>query len=150
MVEEFLEGEEISFFALCDGKVAMPFASAQDHKRVGEGDKGPNTGGMGAYSPSTIITPELIKRIMHEIVTPTLRGMNQRGSPFRGVLFAGLIVDKRGPRDHRIQCSIWGSRGRGYPSPACGMTCWPSSLPVLPELCGAGRRNSARMLRWQW
>jgi phosphoribosylamine---glycine ligase len=98
VVEDFLEGEEISFFALCDGKVAMPFASAQDHKRVGEGDKGPNTGGMGAYSPSTIVTPALSQRIMHEIVMPTLRGMNQRGSPFRGVLFAGLIVDKRGPR----------------------------------------------------
>jgi phosphoribosylamine--glycine ligase len=98
VVEDFLEGEEISFFALCDGKVAMPFASAQDHKRVGEGDKGPNTGGMGAYSPSTIVTPELNQRIMHEIVMPTLMGMNQRGSPFRGVLFAGLMVDKRGPR----------------------------------------------------
>ena len=98
VVEDFLEGEEISFFALCDGKVAIPFASAQDHKRVGEDDKGPNTGGMGAYSPSTIVTPELNQRIMQEIVMPTLRGMNQRGSPFRGVLFAGLIVDKRGPR----------------------------------------------------
>jgi phosphoribosylamine--glycine ligase len=98
VVEDFLEGEEISFFALCDGEIAMPFASAQDYKRVGEGDKGPNTGGMGAYSPSTIVTPALSQRIMHEIVIPTLRGMNQRGSPFRGVLFAGLIVDKRGPR----------------------------------------------------
>jgi phosphoribosylamine---glycine ligase len=98
VVEDFLEGEEISFFALCDGKVAIPLASAQDHKRVGEGDMGPNTGGMGAYSPSTIVTPELSERIMDEIVLPTLRGMKQRGSPFRGVLFAGLIVDKRGPR----------------------------------------------------
>ena len=98
VVEEFLEGEEISFFALCDGKVAMPFSSAQDHKRAGEGDKGPNTGGMGAYSPSTIMTPELSQRIMREIIMPTLRGMRKRGSPFRGVLFAGLIVDKRGPQ----------------------------------------------------
>jgi phosphoribosylamine---glycine ligase len=98
VVEEFLEGEEVSFFALCDGTVAVPFASAQDHKRAGEGDKGPNTGGMGAYSPSTIITSELSQRITREIVMPTLRGMNERGSPFRGVLFAGLIVDKRGPK----------------------------------------------------
>ncbi len=98
VVEEFLEGEEVSFFALCDGMVAMPFASAQDHKRAGEGDKGPNTGGMGAYSPSPMITPDLSQRIMREIVLPTLRGMNERGSPFRGVLFAGLMVNKRGPQ----------------------------------------------------
>ncbi len=98
VVEEFLEGEEVSFFALCDGLVAVPFASAQDHKRAGEGDKGPNTGGMGAYSPSTIVTPELGERITREIVMPTLHGMSERGSPFRGVLFAGLIVDERGPK----------------------------------------------------
>ena len=98
VVEEFLEGEEVSFFALCDGVVAVPFASAQDHKRAGEGEKGPNTGGMGAYSPSSIMTPELSQRISREIVMPTLRGMNERGSPFRGVLFAGLIIDKRGPK----------------------------------------------------
>jgi phosphoribosylamine---glycine ligase len=98
VVEEFLEGEEVSFFALCDGKVALPFSSAQDHKRAGEGDNGPNTGGMGAYSPSTIMTPELSQRITREIITPTLRGMNKRGSPFRGILFAGLIVDKNGPQ----------------------------------------------------
>ena len=98
VVEEFLEGEEVSFFALCDGGVAMPFDSAQDYKRVDEGDKGHNTGGMGAYSPPTIMTPELGQRIMHEIVEPTLRGMNQRGSPFRGVLFAGLMVNEFGPK----------------------------------------------------
>ena len=98
VVEEFLQGEEISFFALCDGVVAMPFSSAQDHKRVGEGDDGPNTGGMGAYSPPAIVTPKLTQRIMREIVAPTLRGMNERGSPFRGLLFAGLMVDERGPK----------------------------------------------------
>jgi phosphoribosylamine---glycine ligase len=98
VIEEFLEGEEISFFALCDGVIAMPFSSAQDHKRVGEGDKGPNTGGMGAYSPPIIMTPKLSERIMREIVAPTLRGMNERGSPFRGLLFAGLMVDERGPK----------------------------------------------------
>jgi phosphoribosylamine---glycine ligase len=98
VVEEFLEGEEVSFFALCDGVTAMPFASAQDHKRVGDGDTGPNTGGMGAYSPSPIMTPRLTQRIMREVIAPTLRGMNERGSPFRGVLFAGLMVDARGPK----------------------------------------------------
>ena len=98
VVEEFLEGDEVSFFALCDGTIAIPFASAQDYKRVGEGDNGPNTGGMGAYSPPTIMTAELSKRIMREIVEPTLRGMNERGSPFRGVLFAGLMVSEFGPK----------------------------------------------------
>jgi phosphoribosylamine---glycine ligase len=98
VVEDFLEGQEVSFFALCDGAVALPLASAQDHKRVGEGDKGPNTGGMGAYSPSNVMTPELSQRISREIVMPTLRGMNERGSPFRGVLFVGLIVGKSGPK----------------------------------------------------
>jgi phosphoribosylamine---glycine ligase len=98
VIEEFLEGEEVSFFALCDGAIAVPFSSAQDHKAVGAADKGPNTGGMGAYSPPTIMTPKLTERIMAEIVTPTLRGMNERGSPFRGLLFVGLMVDERGPK----------------------------------------------------
>ena len=98
VVEEFLKGEEVSFFALCDGAIAVPFSSAQDHKPVGEADEGPNTGGMGAYSPPTIVTPKLTERIMAEIVAPTLRGMNERGSPFRGLLFVGLMVDERGPK----------------------------------------------------
>ena len=98
VVEEFLEGEEVSFFALCDGVIALPFESAQDYKRVDEGDNGPNTGGMGAYSPPVIMTPALSQRIMHEIVEPTLRGMYERGSPFRGVLFAGLMINKSGPK----------------------------------------------------
>ncbi len=98
VVEEFLEGEEVSFFALCDGANAMPFASAQDHKRVGDGDTGPNTGGMGAYSPPPIMTPELSERVMREIVAPTLSGMKRRGTPFRGVLFAGLMIDNNGPK----------------------------------------------------
>ena len=98
VVEEFHEGEEVSFFALCDGVTAIPFASAQDYKRVGDGDTGPNTGGMGAYSPPPLMTPELTQRVMREVIAPTLRGMNERGSPFRGVLFAGLMVDVHGPK----------------------------------------------------
>jgi phosphoribosylamine--glycine ligase len=98
VVEEFLDGEEVSFFALCDGASAVPFASAQDHKQVGEGDTGPNTGGMGAYSPPPIMTPDLNDRVMQEIVLPTVRGMAARGTPFRGVLFVGLMICTDGPK----------------------------------------------------
>jgi phosphoribosylamine--glycine ligase len=98
VVEEFLEGEEVSFFCLCDGVTALPFGSAQDHKRVGDGDTGPNTGGMGAYSPAPAFTPEIEARVMREIVAPTLRGMAEIGAPFRGVLFAGLMLTRDGPR----------------------------------------------------
>lgn len=96
VVEEFLSGEEASFFCLCDGKTALPFGTAQDHKRVGEGDTGPNTGGMGAYSPAPVMTPEVIERTMREIVEPTMRGMAEKGTPFTGVLFVGLMIDEKG------------------------------------------------------
>ena len=98
VIEEFVRGEEVSFFALCDGEHAVPFSSAQDHKRLGEGDIGPNTGGMGAYSPAPFMTPELSERIMQEIIRPTVRGMARRGAPYRGVLFAGLMIDEAGPK----------------------------------------------------
>jgi phosphoribosylamine---glycine ligase len=98
VIEDFLEGEEISFFALCDGKNARAFASAQDHKRVGEGDTGPNTGGMGAYSPAPVMDDALSARVMDEIINPALRGMAQMGTPFVGVLFAGLMLTKDGPK----------------------------------------------------
>ena len=98
VVEDYLEGEEVSFFALSDGTRATPFASAQDHKRVGEGDAGPNTGGMGAYSPPPLLTPALRERVMREIVAPTVAGMAERGAPFRGVLFVGLMVGADGPK----------------------------------------------------
>ena len=98
VVEEFLVGEEASFFALCDGETAIPLASAQDHKRVGDGDTGPNTGGMGAYSPAPVMTPEMTARTMNEIIVPTMRAMKAMGSPFKGVLFAGLMITKDGPK----------------------------------------------------
>ena len=98
VIEEFLEGEEASFFALCDGKNSLALATAQDHKRVGDGDTGPNTGGMGAYSPAPVMTPELIERTMREIIRPTVAAMQKRGTPFRGVLFAGLMITKDGPK----------------------------------------------------
>jgi len=98
VIEEFLVGEEASFFALCDGETAIPFASAQDHKRVGDGDTGPNTGGMGAYSPAPMMTPAMTARTMNEIIVPTMRAMKAKGAPFKGVLFAGLMITKDGPK----------------------------------------------------
>lgn len=98
VVEAFLEGEEASFFALCDGSTAIPFGTAQDHKRVFDGDKGPNTGGMGAYSPAAILTPDLQARVMREIIGPTLAGMRARGTPYTGILYAGLMLTKDGPQ----------------------------------------------------
>ena len=98
VVEAFLEGEEASFFALCDGAKAIPFGTAQDHKRVFDGDRGPNTGGMGAYSPAAVLTPELQARVMREIIEPTLKGMAARGMPYKGVLYAGLMLTKDGPK----------------------------------------------------
>jgi phosphoribosylamine---glycine ligase len=98
VVEEFLAGEEASFFALCDGTHVLPLASAQDHKRVGDGDSGPNTGGMGAYSPCAAITPQVEGQIMERIVLPTVRAMASAGRPFKGVLFAGLMLTADGPK----------------------------------------------------
>jgi phosphoribosylamine--glycine ligase len=98
VVEEFLEGEEASFFALVDGKHALALAPAQDHKRVGDGDTGPNTGGMGAYSPVAVMTREMIARTMREIIEPTVAAMHKRGTPFKGVLFAGLMITAEGPK----------------------------------------------------
>ncbi|MBV6651923.1 MAG: phosphoribosylamine--glycine ligase [Hoeflea sp.] len=98
VVEEFLLGEEASFFCLCDGKTALPFGTAQDHKRVGDGDTGPNTGGMGAYSPAPVMTQALIDQTMREIIEPTMRGMAAIGAPFTGVLYAGLMIDESGPK----------------------------------------------------
>jgi phosphoribosylamine--glycine ligase len=98
VVEEFLAGEEASFFALCDGDNAIALASAQDHKRAGDGDTGPNTGGMGAYSPAPVMTPEMTARTMNEIIVPTMRAMKAMGAPFKGVLFAGLMITKDGPK----------------------------------------------------
>jgi phosphoribosylamine--glycine ligase len=98
VIEDCLEGEEASFFAICDGARAVPFATAQDHKRVGDGDTGPNTGGMGAYSPASVVTPEIEARVMAEIVEPTMRAMREKGAPFKGVLYAGLMLTKDGPR----------------------------------------------------
>ena len=96
VIEEFLEGEEASFISMVDGKTALPMATSQDHKRVGDGDTGPNTGGMGAYSPAPVVTPEVHARVMREVVEPTVQGMLADGIPFTGFLYAGLMIDAAG------------------------------------------------------
>jgi len=98
VIEEFLGGEEASFFALCDGEVAIPLVSAQDHKRVGNGDTGPNTGGMGAYSPAPIVTEAMTETIMNTIINPTMAGMKAEGTPYKGVLYAGLMIEDGTPK----------------------------------------------------
>ena len=98
LIEEYLEGVEASFFALCDGLTAIPLANAQDHKRVGDGDTGPNTGGMGAFSPTPNLTESVNNNIIDDIIIPTLIEMDKRGSPFQGILYAGLMLTKDGPK----------------------------------------------------
>ena len=98
VIEEFLDGEEASFFALVDGATALPLTTAQDHKRAFDGDEGPNTGGMGAYSPAPVMTIEMRARAMREIIMPTVAAMARRGSPFTGVLYAGLMITRKGPQ----------------------------------------------------
>jgi phosphoribosylamine--glycine ligase len=96
VIEEFLEGEEASFIVLCDGRNVLPLATSQDHKRLLDGDAGPNTGGMGAYSPAPVVTPNVHARVMHEIIHPTIAGMARDGVPFTGFLYAGLMIDAEG------------------------------------------------------
>ena len=98
VIEEFMEGEEASFFILCDGEEALPIGTAQDHKRIGEGDTGPNTGGMGAYSPAPVLTSTIADKALNEIIKPTLREMAKRGTPYQGVLYAGLMIKDGEPR----------------------------------------------------
>src|SRR6056297_148367 len=98
VIEEFMTGEEASFFVLCDGETALPIGTAQDHKRVGEGDTGPNTGGMGAYSPAPVLTDQIAQKAMDEIVRPVLAAMVRRGTPYQGMLFVGLMIEDGAPR----------------------------------------------------
>ena len=126
VVEEFLEGEELSFFALSDGEHALPMISAQDHKRVGDGDIGPNTGGMGAYSPAPIATPEIEARIMDEIVKPAIAGLKAEGRPFKGVLFAGIMVTKDGPKLIEFNAR--------FGDPECEVLCIRMMSDIVPAL----------------
>jgi phosphoribosylamine---glycine ligase len=104
VIEECLNGPESSFFALCDGTTALPFGTARDYKRAHDGDRGPNTGGMGAISPSPYLTPELEARVMDEIIQPTLQAMKDRGTPYTGILYAGLMLTEQGPKLIEYNC----------------------------------------------
>ncbi|MEO7010049.1 MAG: phosphoribosylamine--glycine ligase [Caldimonas sp.] len=107
VIEEFLDGEEASFIVVCDGRNVVPLATSQDHKRLGDADTGPNTGGMGAYSPAPVVTPNVHARVMHEIVRPVLAGMAADGVPFSGFLYAGLMIDAQGrPRTVEFNCRL--------------------------------------------
>jgi phosphoribosylamine--glycine ligase len=141
VVEEFLKGEELSFFALCDGETALPLASAQDHKQVGDGDTGPNTGGMGAYSPAPVATPEIERRIMDEIMRPALAGLKAEGRPFQGVLFAGIMVTAEGPKLIEFNAR--------FGDPECEVLCLRLMSDLLPALqaCTDGTLKTFT-LRW--
>jgi phosphoribosylamine---glycine ligase len=104
VIEEFMVGEEVSFFAVTDGAMILPFGSAQDHKRVGDGDTGPNTGGMGAYSPARVLTPDLRSEVMRRIIAPTVKTLAEDGTPYSGVLYAGLMLTDQGPKLVEYNC----------------------------------------------
>jgi phosphoribosylamine--glycine ligase len=107
VIEDFLEGEEASFIVMCDGAHALALATSQDHKRLRDGDAGPNTGGMGAYSPAPVVTPEIHARVMREIIVPTIQGMAQEGTPYAGFLYAGLMIDRSGnPKTLEFNCRL--------------------------------------------
>ena len=141
IIEEFLTGEEVSFFVLCDGKNALPLVSAQDHKKVGDGDTGPNTGGMGAYSPALIVTPDMVETIMDTIIKPTMSGMNKEGNPYKGILYAGLMVDQGIPKllEYNVR----------FGDPECQVLMMRLKSDLLPALIAAcdGMLNNFA-LRW--
>ena len=101
VIEEFLEGEEASFIVMVDGKHVLPLASSQDHKRLQDGDQGPNTGGMGAYSPAPVLTPAIHARVMREVIQPVIHGMEKEGTPYTGFLYAGLMIRPDGTAPRR-------------------------------------------------
>ena len=142
LIEECLIGQEVSFFALCDGTTALPLGAAQDHKRVGDGDTGPNTGGMGAYSPPPVFTDALRDDVMARIVQPVLAEMAKRGSPFRGVLFAGLMITADGPR--LIEFNV------RFGDPECQALMVRLRSDLLPALLAACDGELAAFdLRWE-
>ena len=141
VIEEFMEGEEASFFALVDGENVLPLVAAQDHKRVGDGDVGPNTGGMGAYSPAPCVTPDVAHRVMDEIILPTVRAMKAEGAPFKGVLFAGLMLTGSGPKLIEYNCR--------FGDPECQVLMMRLKSDIVPALLAAADGGLAHFdLRW--
>ncbi|WND01601.1 phosphoribosylamine--glycine ligase [Temperatibacter marinus] len=126
VVEEMLIGEEASFFVLCDGQSVLPMISAQDHKAVGEGDTGPNTGGMGAYSPAAIMDAAMEKRVLDEIITPTVTAMRDKGHPYKGVFFAGLMITAKGPQLIEYNCR--------FGDPECQVLMTRMTSDIVPAL----------------
>ena len=142
VIEEFLEGEEASFIVMCDGEHVLPLATSQDHKRLNDGDRGPNTGGVGAYSPASVVTPELNERIVREIIQPVIAGMAQEGRTYTGFLYAGLMIAKGGDaKVLEFNCRL------GDPETQPIMLRLKSDLFEFVELALEGRLDSARV---QW
>jgi phosphoribosylamine--glycine ligase len=141
VIEEFMQGEEASFFALCDGEHALPLATAQDHKRAFDGDKGPNTGGMGAYSPAPVMTEAMCAGVMDEMIYPTLRALSAMGSPYKGVLFAGIMVTAQGPKLIEYNAR--------FGDPECQVLMLRMMSDILPALiaCADGQLKNFS-LRW--
>ncbi|TNF63583.1 MAG: phosphoribosylamine--glycine ligase [Rhodobacteraceae bacterium] len=139
VIEEFMEGEEASFFVLCDGETVLPIGTAQDHKRVGDGDTGPNTGGMGAYSPAPVLTDAVAKRALDEIVRPTMAEMTRRGMPYRGVLYAGLMIRDGAPRLVEYNVRF------GDPEAQVLMMRLGAQAMDLMHACAEGRLREARV-----
>ncbi|MBL8530739.1 MAG: phosphoribosylamine--glycine ligase [Hyphomonadaceae bacterium] len=142
VIEDFMPGEEASFFALCDGETAIPLAAAQDHKRAYDGDKGPNTGGMGAYSPAPIFTDEVREQTMARIIAPTLAGMKAEGRPFVGVLFAGLMITPEGPR--LIEFNV------RFGDPECQTLMRRLNSDLMPILLAAAKGELAAASALEW
>ncbi|HYU54252.1 MAG TPA: phosphoribosylamine--glycine ligase [Gemmatimonadaceae bacterium] len=144
LIEEFMEGEELSLFAITDGHQAIPLLAAQDHKRLLEGDFGPNTGGMGAYAPTSVATPELVSRVMTEIVRPTLSAMRDAASPFKGLLYVGLMLTDDGPKVVEFNCRF------GDPETQALMPLMDSSLlELVAAVVGNGSLSRARYPQWK-
>ncbi|MGE0829484.1 MAG: phosphoribosylamine--glycine ligase [Hyphomonadaceae bacterium] len=142
VIEDFLPGEEASFFAICDGETALPLIAAQDHKRAFDGDKGPNTGGMGAYSPAPVFTDAMRDLTMERIILPTVRGMKAEGRPFKGVLFAGLMISSDGP--HLIEFNV------RFGDPECQTLMRRLSSDLAPLLMAAARGELAAAQAPEW
>ena len=144
LIEEFMEGEELSLFVITDGEKAIPLLAAQDHKRLLDGDFGPNTGGMGAYAPTSIATPELIRRVMHEIIEPTLAAMRTERCAFRGLLYAGLMLTADGPKVVEFNCRF------GDPETEALMPLMDSSLlELVASVAGGGSLARSRAADWK-